>query len=1256
MPHKKTNTEESIVRFESYGEEIQFFLPDSHDHIQKIIASEKRFYEQEMLDDIRSRVSPGSLAIDVGASIGNHTIFFSKICKLRVVALEPVLDAYKILIRNVELNGQNERVTVLRKAAGSSHARGEPIMADPLNLGMSWIQERPVGQIEIIPIDHLVLEDPVSLLKIDVEGMELDVVKGATKIIARFQPLIYVEAKDQRSRHELNSLLGRLGYCSVREFNWTPTFLFMPCKESYQRINILIECFDRFQQTVGPKCEEILIGIERIEEKSSGIEKRIIEKNDILVGELTGIEEKTGKIDEYLHEAENNLGNRLDELELNLKYISEKTGFLQNEFESGFVETKKRITDAHEHLFKLEKMIENYLPKFDLLNKQFRNLENKLDIGIKAHGLHTEDQIKEIGETIFELKNHYKNKLQPKKDHDNETLNEIDLLQEDSRNAELCETDTAKRETKNIFQSVATTTSTEKVIVSMASIPQRESMLRDAVSSLYPAVDSLRVFLNNYDHVPEFLLRDNIEVCRSQDYGDNGDAGKFFWVDNDTDGYLFFCDDDLIYPPDYVDYMIKKLKQYGNSTIVGLHGILLKQPLIDYYNLFYRHVTRFLIECKQDYSVHILGTGCVAYHSSVISLHRKDFMFKNMADIWLALKAQKQKVPMICIERPKNWLIENKVSDDNLNIYTHSSSKNKSSLDSSIVQNQVVKKNQPFTILVPPTPYPKKKKLVLGITTFNRRDYLQACLESFLETRNVNYEWVVIVADDGSTDDTLEYLENLYFPHELHIIRNNRRYACGQTNTIFELCQKISFDIGFKVDDDLVFKKKGWDDLYIKAMEKSGWHHLVYRNHKVYKQLRQRNEITFQHISVTTDVSGLCEALADVNMCYGTGPFYIFTPDIIEKVGYCDEPNFPIRGQWHVDYHIRCCRAGFNDTDHLYDAIGSNEYLDVQNNIIDDYRCAIPWGEEYAKTKEPAELARRQKVMDDESRVYVTPPKKIILPRPTTINEFFDKIYVLNLDRRPDRWKKMKAQADKYGIDINRFPAVDGMQEPHKSEWESYFQRNMVTHPEGICRVNSSFEYYLDYESDIARVAFLEKRNQKKAIQSSGAWGYLKTMIMILEEAMEEDLDSILVLDDDAVFHKNINILFERFIHQIPDEWKILQLGTLQYHWDSDWISWFSENVYLCNGSSICSHAVGMHHSIFPLLLNYSYKFDLPYDEGALHKAKHDFKEYSFTFYPNLIIQDTSESDINSSDVQENEGKKKENIYRWNLADYDSFF
>jgi FkbM family methyltransferase len=1314
MSVNKDNSQKFIITFESYGKEVSFYLPDSKDHIQKLIKREKDFYEREMLHDIRNRVSPGTVAIDVGANIGNHTIFFSKICEMKVIALEPLLDSYRILNRNIELNGQKDRVTVLRKAAGHLPGRGEPIIADPMNLGECYIQERPVGQVEIILLDDIKPAGDVSVIKIDVEGMEIEVLKGATKLIQDVQPLIYVEARNQDSFRKLNLLLSQLGYSSVLEFNWTPTFLFMPCKNSQQRFNVIIERLNQMQNVFKDDLKEIqdrTVNLER-QIKDAGkhahklearLANQLVEIKDQVkeVGEHTcklddklenhnlKIEQQNGEVHKCIKEFEDKLTNHL----LRAKQQDNSIGKRTPEVEHGFESQVLKLAQQSEETV-------GDVVFYDLLNLSWegwrRNQKVRLNTGghldilqnRSTPGVRKDNVRVDPGSLYrftvrgsFQVKNNKAFLRVTDPDYDlplcpliffsgdgkvlerhvtfmtlgkTHRLN-LEVLIMDPCEGDTCSMHTAELRKCSVAEAYPTTASSlgEEILASMASIPQREAMLRDTILSLYPAVSRIRVFLNNYDHVPEFLLQDKIEVCRSQDYGDNGDAGKFFWVDNDSKGYRLICDDDMVFPTDYVDRMIRKLKQYDNSVILGVHGILLKQPLKEYYDFHSRHVTNYESKCSQDFGVHVLGTGAVAYHASTVSLHRDDFMFRNMADIWFALESQRQQILMICVERPRNWLIINKGSEDTLNIYTHSTSQKKSALDSSIVQSQVVRKNHPFTIQVPRNTRPIRRKVMLGITTFNRRDYLQACLESFLKTRNLDYEWVVIIADDGSTDDTLEYLENLDFPHELHIIRNNRRYACGQTNTIFELSQKVSFDIGFKVDDDLVFKKKGWDDLYIEAMEKSGWQHLVYRNHKVYNELRQRDEPNFQYILATTDASGLCEALADVNMCYGTGPFYIFTPDIIKKVGYSDEANFPIRGQWHVDYHIRCCRAGFNDADHLYDASGSNEYLDVQNNIIDDYRCAIPWGEEYAKTKEPEELARRQKVMDDESRVYISLPEKIVPPRPTDINSFFDKIYVLNLDRRPDRLEKMKAQADKYGIDIHRFPAVDGMQEPHKSEWESYFQQELATHPEGIRKVDSPFKYNLDYDSDIARVAYLEKRNQKKAIQSPGAWGYLKTMIKVLEEAMEEDFDSILVLDDDCVFHKNINELFEKFIRQIPEEWKILQLGALQYHWDESWITWFTENVYRCNGCSLASHAVGIHHSAFPLLLNYCYRFDLPYDEGPLHKAKRIFSDQSFTFYPNLIIQNTVESDIKSSNVQQAEGQKSDNIYRWDLDNYD---
>ena len=149
--------------------------------------------------------------------------------------------------------------------------------------------------------------------------------------------------------------------------------------------------------------------------------------------------------------------------------------------------------------------------------------------------------------------------------------------------------------------------------------------------------------------------------------------GSFFWANSgDHGGYRLICDDDLVFPPDYVATMIAKLQQYDNSVILGIHGILLKQPQQEYYDPNYRHITRYPVECSQDYCAHFLGTGAVAYHGPCIRLDRDTFLFRNMADIWFALEAQRRKVPMICIERPRHWIVQNKDPQSSLTIYNHS--------------------------------------------------------------------------------------------------------------------------------------------------------------------------------------------------------------------------------------------------------------------------------------------------------------------------------------------------------------------------------------------------------------------------------------------------------------------------------------------------------------------------------------------------------------------------------------------------------
>jgi hypothetical protein len=787
----------------------------------------------------------------------------------------------------------------------------------------------------------------------------------------------------------------------------------------------------------------------------------------------------------------------------------------------------------------------------------------------------------------------------------------------------------------------------EKIIASLASIPQREDILKDVVRSLYHQVDEIRIFLNGYSATPNFLQNDiKIITERSQIWGDDGDAGKFFWASDPTPGYRLVCDDDIIYPIDYSQKLIQKIREYDNKAIIGLHGILLKQPIKNYYGKNERYVTHCRNEVNDDHTCHMLGTGAIAYHQKSINLSKYDFQFRNMADIWFGKKAQEQRVPLISMKRPHNWVMLQPQASY-YSIYQHSVKNQDSNLNTADVQNSVVREIFPISIYPPKN----RKKVVFSIKTYNRYDYLKDCVDSFLSTRSLDFEWVVIIADDGSTDGTIGYLDELSIPHELHIIKNERRYAVGQCNTIFQLSLHINFDFGFQVDDDVIFTKSGWDKLYFEASQASGFDHLCFLHQKHYLKLRKKENKEFKMPEPVFDHSGHCEAYTHVEQCMGA--LFTFTPSMINEVGGSDEENFPIRGQWHIDLSIRACRAGHNQIEYFFDAKNSNDYILLQNDKRkSEYRCSIPWSDDYKKTKKNEEIERRYNVIRDDSRIYIQPiisgNKRI---NQNNINSFFDKIYVLNLDRRPDRWKRIKSDAERIGLDITRFPAIDGKKSPHLEQYYEYLKEDIVQVPDEYV-LNYNFDLYRNYKSDISRVAYIEKRNGRKAIGSPGAWGYLLTMINILQDALKNGYQQILVLDDDVIFHRQTKDLFIEIMKQVPEDWLILQLGALQYNWDAKWIEWYSDNLYVCNGSSLGSHAVGIKKSIIPLILNDCLRFDLPYDEGPLHKPKALYPEKCLTFYPNLMIQDVSESDISEETGQKRAMSKKDNSYRWQLENY----
>ncbi len=196
----------------------------------------------------------------------------------------------------------------------------------------------------------------------------------------------------------------------------------------------------------------------------------------------------------------------------------------------------------------------------------------------------------------------------------------------------------------------------EKVTVGMASIKSREHILQKVINSLINQVDSIHVYLNDYDKVPQFLQNNSkITFYLGKIYKDRGDTGKFFAISKVEEGYFFSCDDDLIYPEDYVEHTVEILKSFKNRVIVTYHGVLLNDGQLRsyYHDRKQIHYSRFQ---RISIPIHIGGTGVMAFHVKTFKPDTTLFLYPNMADIWVGLQAQEKRISMICAPRPMNWI------------------------------------------------------------------------------------------------------------------------------------------------------------------------------------------------------------------------------------------------------------------------------------------------------------------------------------------------------------------------------------------------------------------------------------------------------------------------------------------------------------------------------------------------------------------------------------------------------------------------
>ena len=190
-------TPNQIYSFFYEGKRVSLFLPFRKDLIEQTIIVKKTFFEASELNIVREFIPENTVYVDIGANIGNHLIFFGLFTSSKkIYGFEPNSEIFPILMENVKLNNLEQKTILKQVAIGSEKSKGELVgSCDKTHIAYTdkGVCVCETGNIDILPLD-LVVEEKIGFMKIDVEGMELDVIKGSMNRISSDKPIIFIES------------------------------------------------------------------------------------------------------------------------------------------------------------------------------------------------------------------------------------------------------------------------------------------------------------------------------------------------------------------------------------------------------------------------------------------------------------------------------------------------------------------------------------------------------------------------------------------------------------------------------------------------------------------------------------------------------------------------------------------------------------------------------------------------------------------------------------------------------------------------------------------------------------------------------------------------------------------------------------------------------------------------------------------------------------------------------------------------------
>jgi len=177
-----------------------------NEHITANIKHFNDFWEWDHMEQFLKHLNPTGKILDIGANIGNHTLMFKKYFpNAEIFSFEPLFYNYELLQKNVH---SYRDINIFKVALSDRH----DILKinnnfQEFNSGAASVSDRGESVLAL-PLDSLEMSD-VSFIKIDVEGWEPQVIRGAIKTMEQNRPKIWLE---DGNGNTVKFLVENLGY------------------------------------------------------------------------------------------------------------------------------------------------------------------------------------------------------------------------------------------------------------------------------------------------------------------------------------------------------------------------------------------------------------------------------------------------------------------------------------------------------------------------------------------------------------------------------------------------------------------------------------------------------------------------------------------------------------------------------------------------------------------------------------------------------------------------------------------------------------------------------------------------------------------------------------------------------------------------------------------------------------------------------------------------------------------------------------